>query len=178
MESLRIDLANNPQNVTATVRRNRRINLTGPAALDGRSDSSRQHFASEVPFDKAKTAAYLTFGMCEVFDLMEAGQWYQAEAQLALLLASAEQAALREWRWTTAWLLTHLPEPPWHSISHPVNRQSVRPLGRLASQGWIAATIAYTKDVSIIDEAEKRLGPPGRKKGDGGKGGGADGGDG
>ena len=36
----------------------------------------------------ARTAAYLGFGMAEVFDMMERGLWYQAEAQLALLLVA------------------------------------------------------------------------------------------
>ena len=100
---------------------------------------------------------------------MEAGQWYEAEAQLALLLCAAEQAALREWRWNTAWLLTHLPEPPWHQISHLPPRDAVRPLTRLADQPWVASAVAFAKDLSALAEAEKNQRPAPKTKGKKGK---------
>ena len=82
---------------------------------------------------------------------MERGRWREAEAQLALLLRAAEQAATREWRWASAWLLTHLPEPPWASTRQAPNRGQIRPLSRLASADWVAATIACAKDTLALE---------------------------
>ena len=50
----------------------------------------RAYLASEVPFGNAKTAAYLMFGIADVFDMIERGDWMLAEAHLALLLAGGE----------------------------------------------------------------------------------------
>ncbi len=102
--------------------------------------------------ERTKTAAYLGLGLAEVFDLMEAGQWQHAEALTALLLVALEQAAHDEWRWSPAWLLTFLPEPPWQDIGRAPPRDSVRPLARLADQSWTAASIAYLRDVAVLTE--------------------------
>ncbi len=83
---------------------------------------------------------------------MEAGQWQHAEAMVAMLLVALEQSAHDEWRWSPAWPLTFLPEPPWHSIARTPPRDAIRPLVRLADQSWSAAAIAYLKDVSVLAE--------------------------
>ena len=110
--------------------------------MEGSSDATRNYIVRNVPFSQARSSAFLVIGMAEAFDLMERGRWYEVEAQLALLLCSADQAAMREWRRTSAWLLTRLPEPPWASIRQASNRGQIHPLSRLASANWVAATIA------------------------------------
>jgi len=159
MERFRNQFRRNPQAISAQVRENRRIQLTGPAYEEGTVASTRNYFAKEVPFGAAKSCAYLIFGLAEVFDLMEAGRWYEAEAQVALLLVAGEHAALREWKWNHAWLLTHLPEPPWAAIGRKPQRDSVRPLSRLAAPAWAAAVIGFAKDVSALLEAERKSAP-------------------
>ncbi len=110
--------------------------------------------------ERTKTAAYLGFGLAEVFDLMEAGQWQHAEAWTALLLVALEQAAHDEWRWPPAWLLTFLPEPPWQDIGRAPSRDAIRPLARLADQSWTAASIACLQDVTVLTErAQTRTAP-------------------
>ena len=166
MDSFRRSLAAHPTAITAAVRANRRGALTGPATADGTADCTRNYLTKEVPFGAAKTAAYFMYGIAEAFDLLEAGKWEAAEAQLALLLVAGEHAAVRDWRWSHAWLLTHLPEPPWTNIARPPPRDSVRPFARLAAPSWIAAVVAYAKDVSTLAEAEKRpLTKPGAEEG-------------
>ena len=89
------------------------------------------------------------------------------EALLLLLLVATEQAALQEWQWGAAWLLTHLPEPPWQRIRYPPTRDAMRPLGRLADPNLSAAAIGYLRDVSILSEAQKKANqrPTGDPKG-------------
>ncbi len=99
------------------MRKARDAALTGTAAVDGVINTYRGYFTSEVPFGKVRTAAYLVFGLCEVVDLMESGKGQAAHATALLLLAASEQAALHDWHWPPAWLLTHLPEPPFTRIT-------------------------------------------------------------
>ncbi|CAK0900373.1 unnamed protein product, partial [Prorocentrum cordatum] len=145
LELFRRRVQSSPQAVSALARRNRQLNMTGAASEEGMSDSTRNYFARNVPFGQARSSAFLVFGM--------------AEAQLALLLCASEQAALREWRWASAWLLTHLPEPPWTSIRQAPARGQIRPMSRLASPEWVAAAIGYTKDTLALEDAERKLAP-------------------
>ena len=106
--------------VAARVRQNHNQTVTGLSTTPDLAPSMRGYFEKEVPFGHARTAAYLVFGLCVVADLMERQRWPEAEALIVLLLASAEQAALQEWNWGLAWLLTFSSEPPWTRIrGHP-----------------------------------------------------------
>ena len=80
--------------------------------------------------DKAKQAGYIAWGLATVFDLMGAGEWEQAEALTGYLLAAVDQSTLDGGRWQTAWMLTHLPEPPWRNIQRPPASSSSRPRSR------------------------------------------------
>ncbi len=78
---------------TERVHQNRSAALMG-SAQPGVRASTRDYLSREVAFgERAKTAAYLGFGLAEIFDLTEAGQWYHAEALTAMLLVAPEQAA-------------------------------------------------------------------------------------
>ena len=74
MERHRRTVAKHPERVIKQVRDARNAALTGPAHQDGVSNTYRGYFSAEVPFGKARTAAYLVFGLCEVADLLEAGK--------------------------------------------------------------------------------------------------------
>ena len=120
----------------------------------------RNYFAQEVPFGHAKTAAYLVFGLADVSDL-EAGRWREAEALVSLLLSASEQAALQEWSWTLAWLLTFSAEPPWTKIRvQPPSHTDLRAVARLADPELMAAAVGHLKDMMSIAEAQKKASPP------------------
>lgn len=156
MEMHRRELRDNPGRVAGKIRANRDRCLTGNAVLPGVVNTFRGYFTSEVPFGQARTAAYMCFGMVEVADLMASGNWEHAEATLLLLLAATEQAALQEWQWGAAWLLTHLPDPPWQRIRYAPARDSIRPLSRLADPALAAAAVAYLRDMAVLGDAQKR----------------------
>ena len=125
----------------------------------------RSYFGTQVPLGQSKSATYLAVGLAEVSDLMEAGAWLQAEALVCLLLVATEQAALDSWNWTTGWLLTHLPEPTWHTCQFQPRNDAVRPLSRLGDPSWTAAALAYKRDVAMVLEArgpKPPKGPPAR----------------
>ena len=156
LEAWRRALLTKPEQVTARIRANRDQALTGMAGIADASVTMRNYLSSEVPFGNAKTAAYLMFGIADVLDLMEHGQWLRAEACLCLLLASGEQAALPSWSWPIAWLVTQLPEPQWVRIRHQPAPDTARPISRLADQSLMAAVIAYYRDVATVMEAQRK----------------------
>ena len=107
--------------------------MTGLSSTPDLVPSMRGCFSNEVPFGHARTAAYLTFGICDIAYLMEHGRWAEAEALTLLLLTAAKQAALQEWQWGLAWLLTSSSEPPWARIrTQPPGASELRAVGRLA----------------------------------------------
>ena len=75
----------NPQENSALVRTMRLLVLPNP-----------RRRTREVPFANTRTAAYFMHGLAEIFDLMEAGRWHAAEAPVASLLCTGEQAALKD----------------------------------------------------------------------------------
>ena len=159
LERWRSLLISRPEEVTRRVRANRDRALGGVAGSSGCPLTMRAYLASEVPFGNAKTAAYLMFGMADVFDMLEKGEWHLAEAHLALLLAGGEQAALQSWQWPLAWLVTQLPEPAWARIRHQPVPDTARPLSRLADQSLMAAVVSYYRDVSAVMEAQRKATP-------------------
>ena len=108
MELFRQELREHPERITQEIRRNRRELLLGFAGeTTGLVDNTTAYLSTQVPFGQAKSVAYVAFAAASIFDLMERRRFQMAEAQLGLLLCAVEQAALREWRWNHAWLLTH-----------------------------------------------------------------------
>ena len=149
-----------PSAVTALVRRNRREQLTGSGDEGGLADTTTNYLTRMVPFGQAKSAAYMAYGVAAAFDAMERGNTQLAEGHLALLLCATEQAAQRDWRWNHAWLLTCLPDPPFQQIRATPDRHATQPLSRLTPPSWLAAVVAYARDVAILTEAERN--PPKR----------------
>ena len=139
--------------------------------VPGSAMTMRSYLSSEVPFGNAKTAAYLMFGLADIVDQMEAGQWRLAEAHAHLLLAAGEQAALQSWSWPLAWLMTQLPEPAWARIRHQPLPDTARPLSRLADQSLMTAVVAYYRDVNTVMEAQRKAAPAAPPAGGGGGGG-------
>ena len=111
-----------------------------------------------------KTGTYLAFGLADVFDLLEAGAVDQAEMTVGLLLCAIEQAALESWHWQTGWLLTHLPEPPFHAVNQQPETGTVRPFSKLAEHAWVAPALQMAKDAATIQEARR---PAPKRKGSG-----------
>lgn len=157
LEVYRRQLESQPAAYTATIRRNaRRAMSAGDHDTDPRVNSMREFLTRSVPFGQAKGVAYLGFGMATVADYMAEGQWEKAEATVLLLFCAVEQASLDRGRWSLAWLLTHLPEPPWGQIAQTPPADALRPFGRLSEPAWTAAAMAYTKDAAALNEMRRK----------------------
>ena len=156
LELYRRDFLSKPEVYTKTVRENAAV------ALDMHVDAPPANlFVSFLTRYMAwgrasKATVHLAYGMGHCLDQMAAGRWSHAEATLATLLAGLEQSLLDEGRWTVGWLLTHLPDPPWHLLSTSPATAQGRPFGRLAPPSWTAAASAYVRDAAALEELRRR----------------------
>ena len=162
MEAWRRLLREQPQAVTRIMRRQvAEANLGGPESVetpDSRVHSLREYLASNICFDKSRGLAYFGWALATIGDLMKAGAWHEAEAELLLTLARIEQVALDEGRWGLAWILTHLPEPPWARIAHRAPNSALKPFTRLLPPSWAAAAASYVRDMNTLNELKKKSG--------------------
>ena len=126
--------------------------------------STRAYLVQEVPFNGAVTASHFMFGLGEIFDNMERGNWHQAEALVAMLLVSGEQAAMNNWKWHHAAKLTMVPDPPFHSLISVPGTSLSEPVSHLADPAWMATAMAYAKELAIFKESSRdsqpRRAPP------------------
>ena len=169
MEAWKRPLREEPQAVTRIVRRQvAEANLAGPESAetpDSRVRSLREYLSSHVSFDRARSTAYCGWALATIGDLMRAGAWHEAEAELLLTLACIEQVALDQGQRGTAWLLTHLPEPPWARIAHRGPVGGLRPFTRMLPPSWAAAAASYVKDMATLQELKKKTGGPFKNQG-------------
>jgi hypothetical protein len=169
-ESLRRDMFEHPRKYIRAIRENAKRELRAtPDETDSRCESMYLYLEKHVPFDKARASAYLGFGLATIADYQRRGDLDKAELLTLLLLVALEQSCLDSGRWSLAWLLTHQPEPPWHSIRHAPQQDSLRPFARLADPVWTASAMAYTKDAAALNEIRKKTAGPQDSK-PGGKG--------
>ena len=85
-----------------------------------------------------------------------------AEDTVARLLVSFEQAALDSSKWDFAWLLSHLPMPPWTKLCPSRRKGDGLRQAALADPAWVATAMAFTNESAKLEESRRKLG-----KGDG-----------
>ena len=165
LEMQRLDFERNKGKYASRVRANinKALRAYSTDAAGSRNESAREFFAEEVDMGNMRTLAFLTFGVATAFDQMQAGEWVEAEDTLARLLVGSEQCSLDDSKWQLAWLLTHLPDPPWHRIAGRKHREQTKPFAKLSDPAWVAAAIAYTKDVAALQELHKKTSKGGGK---------------
>ena len=126
-----------------------------PAALRG-------FFERRVGFHGQPLLAHLARLLARFWELAEQGEGAQLQAAIAAGAGFLEQAALDEGRLEVAWLLTGLP-PPTFLAAAPENQQQQRPGASLFPARWLAANLAYLRDLDYLaarTAAARRESPP------------------
>ena len=126
-----------------------------PGASENPRASARAYVMHEIPFGAYNTLGYLAWGVAGAWDHLQAGRVQAAQAALSLLLVAMEQVALDDCRWQLGWLLTHQPEPPWASMTRRPDGAALKPFAKLADARWVAAAMAYIKDVDRLQQARR-----------------------
>ena len=73
-------------------------------------------------------------------------------------LMMVEQAAMDGGKTQMGWLLTALPEPNWALVNQNRKRQGIQPFARLCQPSWIAANVAFLKDLDFLDNRMRSSG--------------------
>ena len=156
MTYLADQLESKPDSFTAAVVKNMlKTAANQPGASQSPRASARAFVMHEIPFGTYKTLGYLAWGIAGAWDHLQAGNPQAAQALLSLLLVAVEQVALDDGRWQLGWLLTHQPEPPWASMARRPSEGAIRPFAKLADARWVAAAMAYIKDVDRLQQARR-----------------------
>ncbi len=168
MEYLRRDLPSRPKAWSQTIRRNAALALAGDEDdSDPRTHSIWEFMRQTGAANRSNRAvAYMTFAVSKSLDLMRQGRYDLAEAYFLLLMCATEQSARDSGRWGLAWLLTHLPEPPWGTMQQSVPQNDLRPFGFLAEPTWTTAAMSYTKDTVALAEVRRKFTDDQSKSGD------------
>ena len=135
----------------------------------------------DVPFGNYTCLTYFAFLLAKLWEQAEVLRRQLAttdqsgaalqKAEVMMLHATmgcifAEQVAVEGGaRYQLGWLLTGLEEPPWNTTQSHRPRPGALPHGKLVEAQWVAAQLAFMKDLDVMQE---RL----RKQGGGGGGGG------
>jgi hypothetical protein len=158
LESIRAQLETDPQSFTKSIRANALKTMEMPGA-HASGATMVSYMTRWMPMGRAsKPTTLLAYGVANALDEMQAGQWLAAEAHLHLLLAALEVSQYDGGRWQMAWLLTHMPEPPWHMfvLASPP-QDAIRAYGRLCNPLWIEGASQYIADVAKLKEQRGKV---------------------
>ena len=162
LEMLREDLEKRPLVYSTAVRR--RIALALGTQPDQPQDAE-EYLRRFGAFGRHRDLGYVAMLAGGIWNKMEMADWEAAHAQMAMLMVALDQVTHDD-RWDLAFLLTHRPEPPRESQSRYQQSDGLRPYSCLAEPRWIAAGMAYIKDIDGVQTAMRKQ-KDGKAKGKG-----------
>lgn len=115
----------------------------------------RDYMEKKVPLGDMKL---LTFMATFLANAWEAAYLAKDELMLGYIsrgLIFVEQTALDAGRTQMSWLLVGLPESNWAVTSQNRRRQALQPFARLAAPQWVAANVAFLKDLDFMESRLK-----------------------
>lgn len=138
-----------------------------PAALRG-------HFERRSPLGTQKLLTYVAYLSAHHWELAESLRRSVAslppteraqvepgldalQAAIALQAAFVDQSAMDGGRYGLSWLLVGLPQPPFATIRQHVERQGEEPFSPLVDPRWIAANLAYLRDLDYLIQRQASM---------------------
>ena len=124
----------------------------------------RTFFTTKVPLASMRGLTYFAFATAQLWEAAERNDLSALKAQVALLAVYLEQVAVDGGRHQLGWLLTGLPNPPFQLVQVHSQRAQEDPVGFLGDPRWIAANLAYLKDVDYLEQRTRQVAkapPPG-----------------
>ena len=118
----------------------------------------RQFMERKVPIRELKTLTLMGFFFAHMWEDARSQEDELAEFWAARGLVMVEQWAIDNGRSQMAWLLGGLPDPDTSLLQH--RRSDLRPYARLCQSTWIAAQVAYLRDIEFL-EGRMKSGPRG-----------------
>lgn len=174
-----------PAAVVNSVRKNLARALDKPLERLDPGDM-RQYMIREVPFGNYVCLTYFGFLLAHIWEQAEeVGALAQNadlpadlsrkidELRMSVALGNVftEQVATEGGaKYQLGWLLTNLQEPPFGTTTQHRPRPGTAPHGRLVEAQWVAAQLAYLRDLDLMNERIRKQAPPHGPQGDGGGG--------
>lgn len=143
----------NDKSVVATIRANARAEL-GISEAKEEASLLRTYLETRIPVGDLKTLGQVGYMLAHGWEVAANAQNIQMMAFCGRMMGFKEQASLDGGRTQLAWMLTGLVEPNHQLLAANRRRTGVSPFAKLPSPQWVAANIAYLKD---IDHFETRL---------------------
>ncbi|CAE7310120.1 unnamed protein product, partial [Symbiodinium necroappetens] len=109
----------------------------------------RQFMERKVPIRELKTLTLMGFFFAHMWEDARSQDDELAEFWAARGLVMVEQWAIDNGRSQMAWLLGGLPDPDTSLLQH--RRSDLRPYARLCQSTWIAAQVAYLRDIEFSE---------------------------
>ena len=109
----------------------------------------RQFMERKVPIRELKTLTLMGFFFAHMWEDARTQEDELAEFWSARGLVMVEQWAIDNGRSQMAWLLGGLPDPDTSLLQH--RRSDLRPYARLCQSTWIAAQVAYLRDIEFLE---------------------------
>ena len=121
--------------------------------------SLRGYLERRVPWGgQSRLLIYMAYLVGHLWELAERRELDQLQAAIASAAIFIEQGALDQ-SYVLAWLYTGLPDPPWHQLTTQVPRASSRPFAALAAPRWMAANLAYLRDLEFLSSRRAGAAP-------------------
>lgn len=153
---LKAEFAENPAKIYEAVERNLRREVGAEGS--SRPVYPREYLETRCPLGPYQGTVNWMFAVGQIHEYLQRGDPEHARALSALLLAAGEQMAIDSGAWHLAWLTTLLPEPPYALVAqHRATPNSLQPHSRLLEERWVAAHLAYLRDVDVIMERRKKV---------------------
>ena len=128
----------------------------------------RTFFTNKVPLGSMRGLTYFAFATAQLWEAAGRDDLAALKAQVALLAVYLEQVAVDGGRRQMGWLLTGMPNPPFQlAQAAGPQRAQEDPVGFLGDFRWVAANLAYFKDVDYFESRTKLGGkqPPSDRPG-------------
>ena len=108
----------------------------------------RGYFERKVPLGAApRILTYMSYLGARMWELSETGQTSELATLISLAAVFCEQVAIDGGRGQVAWLLTGLQTPAFNLTQRNTQRLQEEPFAALADPRWMAAQLAYLKDL-------------------------------
>lgn len=122
------------------------------------SGSHRDYLERRVPLGEMKLLTLFGYFMAHAWETA-----FVAQDEIFLGFASrgltmVEQAAMDSGKTQMGWLLTALPEPNWALVNQNRKRQGIQPFAKLCQPSWIAANVAFLKDLDFLENRMRSSG--------------------
>lgn len=122
-----------------------------------------------IPLAEHRLLAHFATLLAEAWATGHASNNTELLGVVGRMLIFTEQVAIDSGKLQVGWLLTGVAEPPLHLMTTRQKHPGLQPFSRLSAPGWVAANLAYLRDLDFLESrvaASNKPNPGGKKETD------------